>query len=360
MIAVSRHVRRYVHATSPQADSDGFLHAVADAVPRYGVRLVMPMSDSALVLLNRHREDLPGGAALAAAPRAAVENVLDKRLNLETARRLGIPCPAEFELETVEQVPELVERLGFPIVLKSPGFRSGETSRPDDFKWVIAHDRRELDDLLERHRFRGSPLCQELVRGTIRNLCCFAASGSVVAIHEYESLRRLGWEGTGVFREVTALTPQLADYAERLLRELRWDGVAQVAFIVGGDGQARYMETNGRFWGSVEGSIRMGWDFPYWTYRYFLAREIPTPPPAEIGSRACWHYGDLRLLGRRLRNLEPPPPPPDKLHAVADYLSAFRLGVHSDVFRLDDPLPELVEHWSGVKAAIARRIPSFR
>jgi predicted ATP-grasp superfamily ATP-dependent carboligase len=359
MISASRHVRRYLYAPAPQDRPDAFVGAVLDAIAKYDVRLVMPITDPALSICNKHRDAFPTATRLAAARSDAVRNVLDKRRNLETASRLGIPCPAEFTLESVEQTSELIDRLGFPMVLKNPGYRSVETGPVLDLRWLIVRDERALRALLDLHSDAGEfPLFQEFVDGSVTNLCCFAASGKVVAVHEYRSLRRIGWEGTSVLREVTAPTPHLVDYARRLLGQLGWDGVAHVGFIVGeSDGDTWYMETNGRFWGSVEGSIRIGWDFPYWAYRYFTEGDLPTPPPLELGSRICWHFGDLRLLGKRLRGVEPPiPPGPSKLRAVADYVSGFRPGVQSDVFRLDDPLPELVEHWSGLRLAVARRM----
>jgi predicted ATP-grasp superfamily ATP-dependent carboligase len=361
-VASSRHVRRYLPGPDPNEDPDGFVDALANACAEYDVRLVMPMQDAALALCSEHRGALPEGTRLAAAGVDAVRNVLDKRWNLETATRLGIPCPAEFVLQDLDQTGELVERLGFPMVLKNRGRALGATSLAHDFKWLIAHDERELEALLRKHTGDGGfPLVQELVEGEVRNLCCFAASGKLVAAHEYRGLRRIGWEGHSVLREVTATTPELVEYAGRLLDELGWDGAAQVAFIVRPDGAARYMETNGRFWGSVEGSVAIGWDFPYWTYRYFTHGELPTPPPVEVGSRSCWHFGDLRLLWKRLRGVEPPiPPRPANLRAVADYLTGFASGVHSDVFALDDPLPELVEHLEGMPSALGRRLSRSR
>jgi predicted ATP-grasp superfamily ATP-dependent carboligase len=359
MIASSRHVRGYLRAPSPRDDPEAFAAAVLAACVEHDVRLVMPMDDAALAICSERRDLFPEGTRLAAASIDAVRNVLDKRRNLETAGRLAIPCPAEFDLEDVDQIPELVDRLGFPMVLKHPG--RGPSARPVHgvgFKWLIARDENHLRALLDEHCADGRfPLFQELVAGRVTNLCCFAASGRVVAVHEYRSLRRMGWEGNSVLREVTESTPRLVQYAERLLGELSWDGVAQVAFIVRErDGASWYMETNGRFWGSVEGSIAIGWDFPYWAYRYFTHGELPAPPPVAVGSRTCWHFGDLRLLGRRLRGIEPPVPPrPGKLRAIADYIAGFRPGVHADVFALDDPLPELVEHLAGIRRAIRRR-----
>ena len=52
-------------------------------------------------------------------------------------------------------------------------------------------------------------------------------------------------------------------YARDLLGALRWDGVAHLGFFVD---KARkkvwYMETNGRFWASIEGLVHAGWDDP--------------------------------------------------------------------------------------------------
>ena len=244
------------------------------------------------------------------------------------------------------------------MVLKNPGWGLGGSRPTQAFKWQIARDEPELRALLAKHAGDGGfPVVQELVEGDIMNLCCFAASGRVVAVQQYRSVRRLGWAGTAVLREITASDPRLVEQAERLLGELEWDGVAQAAFVVRpSDGASWYMETNGRFWGSIETSIATGWDFPYWTYRYFAHGDVPMPPSPAVGRRSCWHFGDLLLLWRRLRGVEPPMPPgPGTLRAVADYVSGFAPGVSSDVFALDDPLPELVEHWEWIRDSLPRR-----
>ena len=359
MVASSRHVRRYVPAPAPGDDPDAFFGTVLETCAEHDARLVIPAEDTVLAACSEHRDALPAGTRLAAANPDAVRNVLDKRQNLETARRLGIPLPAEFAVEDIGKVEELIERLGFPMVLKNTGLGTGPAGLGSGFKWLIAHDEAELRELLDQHCRDGRfPLFQELVDGTVTNLCCFAAAGEIVAAHQYRSLRRMGWEGNSILREVTATDPRLLDYAQRLLGELRWDGVAQVAFIVRErDGGSWYMETNGRFWGSIQGSIAIGWDFPYWTYRYFSDGEVPSPPPPVVGSRTCWHFADLLLLARRLRGTEPPVPPgPSAIRSVADYLTGFTPGVHSDVFALDDPVPELVEHVDGLRAVLGRRL----
>jgi len=357
MVAVSRHVRRYLRGPQPEDDAEAFGEAVLEAAARHRVRLVLPLSDPALAICSEQRDLLPPGATLAAAGEEAVRNVLDKRRNLDTAKRLGIPCPRDFTLDYPDQTSELIATLGLPLVLKNAGY-GAHAGAGNGLKWAIARSEAELRAMLARCSDDAAPpVFQQLVHGDVTNLCCFAARGTIVAVHEYRSLRRIGWEGTSVLREVTEPTPSLVRHAERMLAELEWDGVAQVAFVVGRGGDAWYMETNGRIWASVAGSVAIGWDFPYWAYRYFVHRELPQPPPLAVGAMSCWRFGDLRLLGKRLSGVEPPMPPrPGKLRAIVDYASAFRPGVHSDVFALGDPLPELVEHWSGLRLALGRRL----
>jgi predicted ATP-grasp superfamily ATP-dependent carboligase len=248
IVAASRRVGRYIDAPSPMDDPDGFFDVVRGACVRHEARLVIPVLDASLVVWSNQRDRLPGGTRLATASGEAVRNVLDKRVNLETASRLGIRCPAEFALERHDQIPDLIERIGFPMVLKNPGWGPNGSRPTDAFKWRIARDERELRVLLTEHSANGgSPILQELVEGEIVNLCCFAASGRIVALQQYRSVRRLAWAGTAVLREITVPDPRLVEQAERLLGELGWDGVAQVAFVVGpGDGVSWYMETNGR------------------------------------------------------------------------------------------------------------------
>ncbi len=353
-VASSRFARRHARGPSPERDPAGFVRTVHDVAARERARLVIPLNDAALAACVSRRERFADVAALATPTSEAVWSVLDKRRNLELARRLGIPVPRQFELEAVDQVPELADTLGFPVVLKNPGPNTA-AGRSLRFRWLVARDERELRSLLHDHCGDGVfPLFQELVTGTVRNVCCFAVEGELVAVHEYVSIRR--WNGEGVLRQMTAASPDLVRYAELMLGALRWDGVAHLGFFVGADGAVRYMETNGRFWGSIAGSVRAGWDFPRWTFEYFVEGRRPSTPPLAIGSRTCWHYGDLSALVHFLRGgVAPSSDPVGRLRAVADYLGGFRPGVGSDMFRIDDPLPELVEHWHGLRRVLTRR-----
>ena len=340
----SRFVKHKVLA--PPAEEESAVKFLLEIIRQYKIPLAIPASDQALVLLDRYRSTLETQTKLAMANPQAVRNVLDKRRNLELARGLGVPCPLQFELQDLRQIPEMIKLLGFPIVLKGPGVPNAPGIPEFNFKVLYAHTEQQLRDYIEEHCRHGSyPMFQECAVGDVHNLCCFAAQGELLAVHEYHSIRRN--EGVGVLRKIVAPLPDLVEHTRNLLRALNWDGVAHVAFFISRDGKKKwYMETNGRFWASTEGSVHAGWDFPYWVYRYFLHGEKPVPGEIKIGSTTCWHYGDLEAMVKYFRGGESPTTGtnPGKLRAVAQYLSDFSPSIHSDVFQWNDPMPGIMEH----------------
>jgi predicted ATP-grasp superfamily ATP-dependent carboligase len=334
---------------SPSAihEPEAFVQFTLQTIRKFRIQLAIPITDQAVLLFDQHRAGLESLTRVAMASASALRSALDKRINLDLAVKVGVPCAKQFELTSVRQIPEMIEALGFPIVLKRPGDPVDKTLPAFSFRVLYAHNEEQLRGYLAEHCAHGQyPLFQEMATGEIHNVCCFAAQGEVLAAHEYQSIRRL--EGAGVFRKIIEPSPDLLRHARSLLGALRWDGVAHLGFFVDKNrDRVWYMETNGRFWASIQGSVYAGWDFPYWVYQYFLHGQRPNPGPIEVGSLTCWHLGDLIALLNFWRGGEIPATgtTPTPAQATLQYLSGFSPNVHSDVFAWDDPVPAVVEYW---------------
>lgn len=347
MAFYSRYVKHAVLSPDPVSQTDAFVHFVLELIRRHEIRLAIPMTDQALVLFERRRGELEQLTKLAMANSQSLRRVLDKRVNLELASELGVPCPRQFCLEDLRQVPEMIRALGFPIVIK----RSRDAIEPHiprfKFKVLYAFNEAELRLYLDQYCLGGErPLFQQCATGEVHDLCCFAARGELLAVHEYHAVRR--FNGSAVLRKVVASSHDLVEHARKLLAALDWNGVAHLSFYVGKNGQKSYMETNARFWASVQGSVNAGWDFPYWTYEYFVNGRRPKPEAITLGSSTCWHTGDLLAMLKFVAGKGENPTPgttPGKLSAALQFLSGFQPKIHSDIFRWNDPLPAFVEPW---------------
>jgi predicted ATP-grasp superfamily ATP-dependent carboligase len=344
LAAKSRHVARALGAPDPMGAPAAYAARVAEVARESGARLVIPITDAAISALNRRREVFDGVARLALSSGESVENVLAKRANIALAKRVGVPCPRDFDLRSRTQTREMIDRLGLPLVVKNADPDGLDAGRRLPFRVAIARDEAEVERILDTvEAARARPLYQEFVRGRSISVCTFAIEGEVVAMHAYVSQRRSLHEG--IAREIVPLEPALAAHAARLVRALGWTGVTHMQFLVDeAGGRCGYMETNGRFWASTQGTVNAGWDVPRWFYEYFSRGITPEVPPIRIGCRTVHRRADLQQLYRWVvRGQVPPTGPAGRFFAVRQFLKDLSPSVCSDVWQWDDPMPAMYD-----------------
>ena len=336
----------------PGKDEAGFRKRVFEEARARDCVGVVPITDLALSALSGERSD---DVTFIGPSQESAELVIDKEKHLALAHSLGLPCPTEVPVASPEDVTAASRDHPFPWVIKLRDKRTRHEALPGFAVWHVDSPDEAREKLEVLSRLGISTLVQRYYAGRIHNLCCFAVEGKMVAAHEYVSLRRSA--STGILREIVEADPSLLDFAGRVLEATRWEGVANVQFIVGeGADAVRYLETNGRFWASTQGSINAGWDFPRWAIEYFLRGRVPEPGPLRVGSRTCYHAGDLRALIRYLMGGASPTTgrEPGVLGAILDYLKGFGPTVRSDVLRFAYPIPGWVEHWRLLMGSLSK------
>jgi carbamoyl-phosphate synthase large subunit len=236
---------------------------------------IIPTLDSELRLFARLETELSeAGIATFVPTLDSIERVSKPQLP-----RLGGDCnvniPESQAIVSSEAIPELVDRLGLPIVVK--GLYYGAQ---------IAHS--EADAVAAFHHFAatwGIPvMIQRFLDGDEYNVCALGdGRGNTLGAVAMRKLaltdKGKGWSG------VTVHNPGLVAMAETIIGTLSWRGPMEVEILVTrSDGEAHVLEINPRFPAWVYLAAAAGQNLPYVAALLALGLSVPpTLPPYTAG-----------------------------------------------------------------------------
>jgi predicted ATP-grasp superfamily ATP-dependent carboligase len=136
------------------------------------------------------------------------------------------------------------------------------------------------------------------------------------------------------------------EYTTRLLKEIRWTGLAMVEFKVGHQG-AMLMEINGRVWGSLPLAVHSGIDFPALLADLLLNGKRPETVlnSYRLGVRSRNLELDMLWIAAVMVGKQRYPflPMPSRLRGVSALLGLFNPTHKFDILSWDDPRPGLAE-----------------
>lgn len=296
----SRYTTAVVRYPDPTDDPAAAVDAVIEAVHRHRVDLVVPVCDEILLPLSSGRHRL--ACALALPEPAALEAVVDKLATVELARSLGVPVPETEAVASADEALAVARRLGWPVVVKP--------RRSYEWQTDGGRPRHHVTYALDDGGLRGAladagdagVLLQRRHEGVGRAVSLLVHEGRPLAAFQHRRLREVPFTGgASALRVSEALDTELYDMATRLLRELRWTGLAMVEFKTGPEG-AVLMEINGRAWGALPLAVASGMDFPARLADLYLSG-----PPADQGVDARYSVGvrsrDLELEQRWIADI---------------------------------------------------------
>lgn len=328
--------------TEPKA----FQSFICDEMATGKYRILLPTTDPTMRLVSQIRDFLAPPLRLPIPTEESVEQAQDKRRVLLLAQQLGIACPETFMLQETDLLPAAAARLRYPAVIK-PRFscllRNGVWSF-GNVQYVYGPQ--DLTDKYQKAHARiPYPLVQEKIDGHGLGVFILTWNGQLMAASLHRRLReKPPWGGVSVYRETIPLNQELVHKSFELLQAIGWQGPAMVEFIMDRrDGQAKLMEVNGRFWGSLQLAIDAGMNFPLLLYR--LATEEKASPQFEYkaGVKSRWLLGDLDHLLIRLthsgkangfRRYDT-----SRLRECVNFMKFYEPDMYYEVFRFGDPGP---------------------
>jgi predicted ATP-grasp superfamily ATP-dependent carboligase len=340
----------------PAIDADGFVAALLDTVRAESIDVLLPVADITTTLVTENRARFEALCRLPVASAEAVTRAADKVEIMRTATRLGVPIPATVYLEAGEDPVARAAGLSWPLVIKprrsrlrtAAGWLSctvSYASTPDELRRQVAAVPAE-----------GFPLIlQERIEGPGLGVFMCYKRGALVAVFSHRRLREKPPSGgVSVLSESVPVRQDAREYAQRLLDDLGWQGIAMVEFKVDSrDDVPRLMEINGRFWGSLQLAIDSGIDFPS-----ILLETLTEAPPAAVpsyrfGVRNRWLWGDFDALLLQLFSTRGSAPGRGRLTAIVDFLRLWQPALHYENPKWSDLGPWWYESRQWLRAAVA-------
>lgn len=302
--------------------------------------VVIPTTDADVEMLRQQRRQLGGLTRLALADEAALTTMLDKRLTLAAAERIGLPVPEGVPVQDPADALAIARGVGYPVVVKPGSSWTPASWLTGRLVCRVAADAAELvaavSDLLA---VGGEPIVQSWLPGEREAVSLFVSEGRTRAAFAQVALRTtppLG--GTSVVRESIAMPADLREHAESLVHSCGYEGYAEVEFRRDARGVARLMEVNPRLSASVQVATAAGVDFPAYLHAWGAGTRFAPDRGYRPGVRMRWLGGDLRWLVQSLRE----PGRPDTLTrgpALGAFVRDFAVPARYDYVDVHDLRP---------------------
>ncbi len=186
---------------------------------------------------------------------------------LDIAREIGIPVPDTTTLQTDETIEELSLRIKYPVVIK---YRQGELLKlGPEKRYKIVHNSTDFVSIFSvMHKLQEYPLVQEYISGDGFGVSAvFDKAGEPIEVFCHKRLREYPVSGGPSCFCESFWDEKMVNYAVKLLKTLKWQGVAMVEFKGDPEGRLALMEINPRIWGSFPLTLAAGLDFPYTIYK---------------------------------------------------------------------------------------------
>lgn len=371
----SRYCARSFVYPSPWREPEAYVACLADMADKSSAAAIFPMTDIAMELIGEHRNVLNPAIALPVPSLDQYRRLSDKYHLTDWAGANGIPVPRTYFVPDGE-IDDLVGELtAWPVVVK-PG--RSLLKRDGTWKKTVVSIARDADDLRRLYHeawyLRQPSMIQQHVTGHGEGVFGLFESGVPKRLFAHRRLReRPPSGGVSVLREAIALPEPMTDYAVRIMKDARWDGIAMVEFKVDQQSGVPYlMEVNGRFWGSLQLAVDAGVDFPTMLYEQAVSQTLPGDHESyRVGTRSQWWLGDLDHLLVRLRRgsaeASLPKGTPSRRRTFFDLINIFDASVKNEVFRPFDQGPGIFEltkylasKFSGGRQKLAYRLRRWR
>jgi len=258
-------------------DEISFVQFLLDYIDKKKVNMILPVGYHSNVVLSKNRTKFLKYMNLPVVDYESMQIASNKDKTFQFAKRLGIDIPETYIYPFYDE-----SKIRFPIVGKGTK-ESGKV--------------RYINSIEEYRKSKKKGfIFQEYIPGNGCGLYAMFNQGKVRAVFMHERIREYPITGGASTAAVSIYDSKLKDLGLKILKKLKWHGVAMVEFKRDlRDGKYKLMEINPKLWGSLDLSTASGIDFPYMTIKMATEGDVEPLMDYQKGVRYQWLFPDDML-----------------------------------------------------------------
>lgn len=246
-----------------------------------GYDLIVPSTERSLMAFLTPQMSAEAKSRAVLASDDSIRLALDKEMTRQFASELGLRSPYTRLVNQNSSKPSQ-----FPVVLKPIHSKRVNGAQVKHYSVTIARNLTDWDSALQDLYSQIDVQEQEYVTGKGIGVEMLFEHGEPRWHFVHERLHEVPLTGGGSsYRKAVDAAAYLIEPAERLLRALRWHGVAMVEFKLTPSGELFLVEINPRLWGSLALGIDAGVDFPAGLLSISIGAPLSPQPVYRSGQR---------------------------------------------------------------------------
>jgi D-aspartate ligase len=283
-LSISRYSKYCTHfvKVAPLREENAIVDSLMAVADRLGLSgwILYPTREELVAAFSRNRDRLSQSYRVPTPAWNSVQWAWDKRKTYQLAQELGIPTPATYYPESVDDLAEL-DGLKPPFAVK-PAIKEHFVYATKAKAWrADTHaDLRSLFIKASEMVGPGEVMVQELIPGGGSQqfaYCAFfrdgEAVGKMVACRRRQHPLQFGRASTYV---ETVDIPVLEEYSERFLKAANYYGLVELEYKLDPrDRQFKLLDVNARTWGYHSLGHAAGVDFSYMLYADQVGLSVP-------------------------------------------------------------------------------------
>ncbi len=269
----SRFVDEYIHVDSPEIDLNLFSNNFINYLTKNSVSAILPLHDAALEIVRHNASKIPNQIKILGLNTDEVYKYAHNKWDLLLlAKQNNIQVPKTVLVSLLQQINQTYP-FQFPCIVKPVSSALIKNNRLYTFKVSVVKNQAELEDLVRELVLNVPVMVQEFIEGYGIGFNFIANQGELFNSYIHQRIHEHG--GVSSYRKIVdANAYDNKSTVASFIEKINWTGVGMLEFKVENNVPV-LMELNGRFFGSIELSVKSGLNFPKQFLELYLDDKLP-------------------------------------------------------------------------------------